>query len=58
MALKKPHVPSPKRAFQEAYPHIHIDPRLFKFVGIDPPLSLEKEKATIGEAMRGRLAAK
>jgi hypothetical protein len=37
---------------------IHIDPRLFKFVGIDPPLSLEEEKREIQRGIAARVEAK
>jgi hypothetical protein len=37
---------------------IHIDPRLFKFVGIDPPLSLEEEKREIQRSIAARFEAK
>lgn len=43
-ALQKPKPTSLRNAFRRKYPHVHIDPRLFDLVGIDPPLSLTEEK--------------
>ncbi|MGH7772738.1 MAG: hypothetical protein ACREQA_10965 [Candidatus Binatia bacterium] len=41
----------PKEAFQKKYPTLEVNPDLFKWVGIDPPLSIRKEKEAIRQAI-------
>ena len=57
-ALQKTKSSSARSAFQKKYPHVRIDPQLFSLVGSDPPLSLEKEKREVREAIVARFADK
>ncbi len=57
-ALQKSKAVSPRRAFQKKYPHVRVDPRLYKLVGIDPPLSVQDEKRAIREAMLSRSSSR
>jgi len=41
----------PKEAFQKKFPNLEVDPELLKWVGIDPPLSIRKEKEAIRDAI-------
>ncbi len=53
-ALQRRGRASPRAAFRSRYPQIGLDPRLFRLVGMDPPLSLEEEKRAIREAIAAR----
>jgi hypothetical protein len=57
-ALQKPTPASVRNAFRRKYPQIHIDPRLLKLVGSDPPLSLAEEKRELRDAIATRFANK
>ena len=50
-SLKKEKKGSPEAAFKKKFPDIHVDPELFKCVGIDGPLSLRKEKKALRDAI-------
>ena len=41
----------PMQAFQKKYPNLEVNPDLFKWVGMDPPLSIRKEKEAIRDAI-------
>lgn len=43
---------SPKKAFQRKFPGLDVNPDLFKWVGIDPPLSIRREKEAVREAIK------
>ena len=53
-ALQKTKPATVRSAFQKKYPHVRIDPQLFRLVGSDPPLSLEEEKRELREAIAAR----
>jgi len=55
-ALQKTKAVSPREAFRRKYPHLSLDPRLVKLVGIDPPLSIAEEKKAVREILAARLA--
>jgi hypothetical protein len=57
-ALQKTRTISPRDAFQRKYPHVRLDPKLFKLVGIDPPLSVQEEKRAIRETIAGWFEAR
>jgi hypothetical protein len=57
-ALQKVKPSSVRSAFQRKYPHVRIDPQLFRLVGSDPPLSLEEEKRELREVIVDRFADK
>lgn len=57
-AFQKARAVSPRDAFQKKYPQLHLDPRLFKLVGIDPLLGLAEEKRAIREAVAARFENK
>lgn len=42
---------SSRAVFQKKFPEVKINPGLFKWVGIDPPISIGKEKEAIREAI-------
>jgi len=50
-SLQKEKKESPREAFKRKFPYLQVDPELFKCVGIDPPLSLRREKKAIREAI-------
>ncbi len=58
VALQKTKATSPQTAFRRKYPKLSFDSRLFKLVGIDPPLSIEEEKKAIHEAVAVRFDTK
>ena len=41
----------PKKAFQKKFPNLEVNPDLFIWVGMDPPLSIRKEKEAIRDAI-------
>lgn len=47
-----------QRAFEQRYPDVEVDPALFRLVGVDPPLSVEREKAALREALVERSTSK
>lgn len=49
--LKKEKKESPEEAFKKKFPDVHVDPELFKCVGIDAPLSLRREKMALRNAI-------
>ena len=49
--LGKDRKASSKAAFRKKFPDVKINPDLFKWVGIDPPISIGKEKEAIREAI-------
>ena len=49
--LKKEKKGSPEEAFKRKFPDLHVDPELFKCVGIDAPLSLRREKEALRDAI-------
>lgn len=51
-ALNREKKSPPKKAFQQKYPNLDVNPDLFKCTGIDPPLSIRREKAAIREAIK------
>ena len=57
-ALQKAKPSAVRNTFQKKYPHVQIDPQLFRLVGIDPPLSLEEEKRDLREAIAARFEDK
>ena len=58
MSLQKVRTTSHRDDFQKKYPTLSPDSRLFKLVGIDPPLSVAEGKKAIREAIAGRFEAK
>jgi hypothetical protein len=42
---------SSKAAFQKKFPDVKINPDLFRWVGIAPPISIGKEKEAIRDAI-------
>jgi len=50
-SLQKEKKELPREAFKRKFPYLQVDPELFKCVGIDPPLSLRREKKAIREAI-------
>lgn len=53
-ALQKTKPAAVRSAFQKKYPHVRIDPQLFRLVGSDPPLSLEEGKGELRETIAAR----
>ena len=47
-----------RRAFRQRYPDVAVDPALFRLVGVDPPLTLNAEKAALHEAVADRFASR
>jgi hypothetical protein len=57
-ALQKQKPASVRSALQRKYPHVRVDPQLWRLVGSDPPLSLTEEKKALRDAIATRFADK
>jgi hypothetical protein len=49
--LKKAKKAPPEEALKRKFPALRVDPELLKCVGIDPPLSLRREKQALRDAI-------
>lgn len=47
-----------EKAFRLRYPDVAVDPALFRLVGIDMPVSLDAERAALGEALATRFTTR
>ena len=47
-----------RKAFQQRYPNIPVDPALFRLVGVDPPLNQDAEREALREVLADWFAEK